>query len=423
MACALAFAAIRAASLLHVDPFLTADTGVYLEMSQRSLTDPVFWGGLRPVFVPLFYKVCASNVHGIVFGQATVGILAWIGLAGTLARRMRTPVAAMAIFATVLLFGLSDLIIRWDAVILSESLSITTTVALLASLLWLRRGDPAWKFGVVFVLVAVWMTTRESHTYLGLLLATFFVVAALYSWLSTRTVNWKYAALGVATFGCFVLNSASSDHGERWFFPFLNVTGRRVLVDSSKTQWFAAHGMPLNAAVRRMQGKWASDDDWAFYKAPDLESFRVWAHASGKNTYESFLLNHPRFLLTAPLADWQLLVASDRFVPYAPRYRGPLRGLDPLLWIASPKLLIRWSFALLILSTTLAAWKRSWLILGVPLVGSLSLLLLALLVWHGDAMEIGRHSLLTTVLQRLMLWVGSIWLIDAAVSRKRLVIE
>jgi hypothetical protein len=65
----------------------------------------------------------------------------------------------------------------------------------------------------------------------------------------------------------------------------LNVVGKRVLPPPDRTAFYQARGMPLNDALRRMTGEFASGKDLAFFNDPDLEVFPTWVRARGRRTY------------------------------------------------------------------------------------------------------------------------------------------
>lgn len=54
--------------------------------------------------------------------------------------------------------------------------------------------------------------------------------------------------------------------------------------------------MPVNQDLLEQGGRFASDDNYAFYSEP-LREFRAWAAKDGKTTYIKFLLSHFFYLI------------------------------------------------------------------------------------------------------------------------------
>src|SRR5258706_2355896 len=98
------------------------------------------------------------------------------------------------------------------------------------------------------------------------------------------------------------------DSGRRWQYPLMNVIGQRMLVDESRTAFFAANGMPTDAKVMRFRGDFAHSHGNAIFRDADMAYFRDWLDARGKATYVYFLLSHPGDSLREPLQAYRTIL-------------------------------------------------------------------------------------------------------------------
>jgi hypothetical protein len=95
----------------------------------------------RPWGVPLFYAMFGSD-HARAVGQWAVATLAWAFLAWELSRHLRTTTARAVGVAGVLGLACLNTVASWDFAILTESLSISLGVVVLAfALRWARTGS------------------------------------------------------------------------------------------------------------------------------------------------------------------------------------------------------------------------------------------------------------------------------------------
>src|SRR3990167_8350871 len=93
--------------------------------------------------------------------------------------------------------------------------------------------------------------------------------------------------------------------------------------------YFENHGMPVTDSLMARADKWSHEDDFAYYKDPDLEQFRNWLYTKGKSTYVRYLLTHPAYLISEPFHDLQHMMFStkSRLMYYAPKgFKSPLQS-------------------------------------------------------------------------------------------------
>ncbi|HEY7177032.1 MAG TPA: hypothetical protein VH442_19130, partial [Micromonosporaceae bacterium] len=189
----IAFAVGRTAILLGGRVFTTWDTFGYAYRTDQfydrgplvSFTGhaPRLWG--TPLFMVMF-----PTDHARAIGMSVVGAIAWALLALAVAGYLTRPAAKIAAVASILAVGLTPDVTNWDFSIMSEPLSISFGVLVLAALIrWLTNRSKVALVGGT--LAAAWWTFMRPE--LGLLVAFVFVTIVFVGW---RTRQWL--ALGCA---------------------------------------------------------------------------------------------------------------------------------------------------------------------------------------------------------------------------------
>jgi hypothetical protein len=274
------------------EPFWTAD---------------FFVGSGRFFLVPLFYKlafaISGPSKTSLTQAQFLLSLCAWIVLAWSFSARFGVRWLGVFSFAATLAFGLSTDIIQWDTAILSESVSTSLFVLLMA--LWVQLTDAVTigKVAGVSVLAAAWSMSREANSLLLLPLAVGIVLWAWWYKRGRRVDQIRCVALAGAFIFIAVGTFAISGSGDRWVFPLLNVIGKRVLPSPPRTTFYQNNGMPVSPRLMDMSGEFASGKDWAFYTAPELDGFRHWLMRDGKRVFAKDLVLHPIRSAREPLPD------------------------------------------------------------------------------------------------------------------------
>jgi len=422
-----AYATLRIANFSTMqEPRQWADTVSYVKKASMPLfrrgshIGPLLgilaWGlnGRSPT-VPFLYKLVGSDPWAIAGLQLGLSISCWGLLALFVARAVQVPQLKPIAFLCILLFALSDSIILWDGLLLSESISLSLMALFIGSWLWLLEGWNRQKMALMLATAFLWGFTRDTNAWVLLLIASTSAVAGSL-WRSQR--HYLLVAAILALF--FVGNEIANHWAQRWRVPFVNVIGQRVLLDPESRAYFAQLGMPLTPAVLLLSGQFAWDHDRAFFYAPALQDFRDWVSTRGKSSYLRFLLTHPHLTLGAPLQNAAaLLTPSFKDYPaagFSPILRGTLAAVfyfkeTTFLWV--------WTFGLVgAVAFAVAARKvgPTWL---VPLALILFTYPHAIIVWHGDTAEIGRHALQVGVHSRLGLWIALVFVADLFLAERR----
>jgi hypothetical protein len=395
---------------------LIGDSWSYLYGAGLDLSDPAFFSERRPWAILLVYKILGNSQSAIDLFQLSLSTLAWLWLAWTFARSLRNQWIKLTGFVMTLGLSLTPTVQLWNHTVLSESLSISLLVLILAAFVRLSQG---WKWRYLFGLIlffVLWMSFREANAYIAL-----FVAAALLLMGFVRRTFRVYWLLTFFIGGAFLVNyQFSSAYGlPRWALPMAEVITHRILPDQKYLEYFSENGMPVTPELMALSGKNANSDNYAIINTNELKKFSRWLFSDARNVYVKFLLTHPIYTITSPLVDIKALLGYDYFegfhIPnYAPALPKQVNNLFyPVswFWIYLGVSLLAAGF---ILVTNLRIKERVYWIV-------LAFLLLALpqlyLIWHGDALDVERHA----VVMNIQFHLGILWLvifyIDAVVTK------
>lgn len=134
----------------------------------------------RPWGVPVFLALFPDDQSRAV-GQWALATLVWALLAWEISRFMRTTAARLTALAAVLVFACLSTVANWDFAILSESLSITLGVLVVALLLRWRRTGRSWALWVSVAAAVWWGFTRPDIRFFLV------VIIAMLVWLVWRS--------------------------------------------------------------------------------------------------------------------------------------------------------------------------------------------------------------------------------------------
>ena len=423
------------------------DSAVFYRASRLPLTSTEFWGGSRPPATPLFYRYLASydafkdrspldarltliDDALLMYAQTLSSVAAWTLLAFACARSARTLRGRLLLFACPLFFSLIPQVALWNLVALSESLALSCFAVFVALwILFLQSKRVIWLAGIATGALA-FAATRDTHAYLLVLIAGALLGAAP---LVRRRRALSYALMLLAAWlsMTFAASSISADAGERWKFPLFNNMGQRILPDSEHLDFFREQGMPISEALLDRSGKWASSDERAFYQDPRLEDFRAWSDGHGKTAYMKFLILHPLYSIIAPVRQLPVIYLPDmgRYAHRAQSFhslRYPLvvrRALSHAT-VAFPTL---FAAVAAYVSLLYLMWRRRTIgreqrypTDSIALV-SMALISLSIphvwLAWHGDPMEIHRHTVLAVLQAYLGLALLGLFAYDSMSTR------
>lgn len=403
------FLAIQMYLGLGVSPTRTPDSAIFEEMSRGGLFGSrCALLGARPPAISLVLRLLHGDARGLVAVQWMVHCLAWTALAWNLHRAASRRIVGFALAFSTLATALSQQVHIWNFYVLSESLAISCLplVFLFAGGLFGRKTRRLSVLPLSVVLVAG-VCTRDVFAYLALALGVALFVVSAISKPKTRSGYVLLLVVSLA-FGGSVASaefSGNSAMEKRWVFPLLNVIGQRVLPDPEVTAEFARLGMPVDRVLMARANTWASSDGFAFYVDPQLARFREWVVSHGKASYQQFLIHNPRYTVGRLLENREIILHEipGGVGPYVPgNYpRAPL-------WLVKLEANLYLAGLPLFLAGVWAAWTCRRGIVGVDtwrvaLILALFVPIPVLMVvcFHGDAMEVPRHSVLCSVYVRI----------------------
>ncbi len=261
--------------------------------SPHYLVFSVTGGGSEPPTVPFFYNLVSTDPERIAL-QTLIAAIAWWSLASVVAHRVVDRRVALGVRFVLLALGIVGPIASWNSTILSESLSISLTVLLIAT--WLRYVErrTVGRAATVFVTSVLWTDARQAQIYLSALILLGAALFALRRW--REAVGWVLVlGLGAATASGLAIVDKNHYVGGG---IIADTVADRILPNPGYTQWFVDQGMPYNATIAKTAGSLYGD---ALAAIPQWEAWNV---ANGTRTYLDFLLTHPRYLLWEPLSSF-----------------------------------------------------------------------------------------------------------------------
>lgn len=366
-------------------------------------------GGDRPPLTPMVYALLGHNIRLIVVVQAVVGAACWLALAETAARLVHHRWARNTMRATILVIGLCDMVGRWDSAILSESFAISLGVLLVACVLRVVERPTRQSMALVVAAGAAWALTRELN-------ALYLVgIAAIWLVRPPRGAPQRAIPLGLAVVAVIGIAVTWSDSPNKSSLD--NIVGTRVLTTPSLKSYFHDRGMP--SSVDRLTGRLGDHHNPAdsYRVDPDLAGYRAWAAKHGRITYVRYMLTHPGWALTTPFRSPDMLNGPSTNPPLD-GYGGP--GYQSLLPAELQRILFTNRNAPLFIQALAVAGllvivmmrgdkTRAWVL---PAAIAALALPHALAAWHGDTLEVGRHSLAAAVQLRLGLVMTAVILAD-----------
>ncbi len=397
---------------------MLGDSSSYLYGAGLSLNDPAFFSERRPWGILLIYKLLGGSQAAIEVFQLGLSTVVWLSLAWTFIRSLRQRWSGLIAYLTILGFSLTPAVQVWNHAVLSESLSISLLVLLLALLIGLFQQ---WRWKVLFMTCLVcgmWMSIHEANTYIGLLLAVGFLVFGIARphmrafWLLTFFV-------GVV----FTINTQlSAAYGlPRWALPVAEVITKRILPNQAYLEFFSAHGMPVTPDLMAFSGRWANSDNYAIINSDPLKKFSFWLFRDGRSVYTQFLLSHPFYTLASPLKEIDLLLAGNYLNSFPiPGYSPALPGLINEFFYPESWFWLYLCIALALTGAHLFAQRkaRNRVLWAVFLFFLLSVPNLYL-AWHADALDVVRHAAIANVQYHLGLWLMLLFYLDLFTTNGR----
>jgi hypothetical protein len=405
-----AFAFLRVLAV-RTTPLLYHDTDEYRRLQ--------FLGGRRPWTVPLFFWFMPSDQWRIV-EQALISAVAWVTVALVVAAAIDDRWIRRATIATFLAVGLTTQITNWDTAILSDSITISLTVLLIASWIAVYRAPGRWSVVGVLAATTLWTFSRELHLYITAAVAVLVAVVVVVRRLRSA---WRIVAVGLVLISGLAVAQSRSNQNTA-VENLAGVIGARVLPDRNVRQWFVDAGMP--AMPQLAVGQFHPDKE--LLALPD---FNRWARGSGWWVFGRYLLTHPRAAIPGPYGE--LLEERPTYADEPPGNAVLLSPAEaygrsrPVLPAGIENVLFNpgrtgslLTFAAVALGGTLILRSRT----GpdrrrhIPIIAIVVALAYVALAWHGSVYEPGRHAMPAAAAVRVGLFALLAVIADGAVSSR-----
>ena len=411
---AIGYAVLRMATVGRWQAVAMRDTFVYERLSKLPVFSRGFLAGIHPPVEPFLMKLTGTgSLHTIAMTQAAIATVAWLCLAVAVGISVRHRWLRVVAIALVLTLSLSDRVVQWDGAALTESISVSLFVMLVAGILVLVQR---WRWVIAVPTIAVallWGMTRDANSFV--LATTAVAIAGL---IVVRRLPRSWLALVAVCLVAFIGANWSANAARRWQHGFYDVIGQRVLTSASRTGFFRDRGMPTPPELLRLAGKFDSLHNFPFERDPELASFRRWVHRHGRQTYGEYLASHPGWALSGPFSRMHLrltvLAPLDVYEPTNFHHAVP-RLIQVLVFPLNAAIFYT-EVTLIFLVGLAMAWKRPSSLLSVSIAVVVLATVNAFVSWHADANEISRHMLGANVALRLGTWTLLVAVLDGLLS-------
>ena len=410
---------------LGVKPVRTPDSAIFSSMAtEHSIFSRNMLAGARPPLTSFVLRTVVGVGGGdrlFVVVQWLFHIVAWSALSAFVYARSRYRLTGIILATWVLSTALLPQVHIWNFFVLSESIFLSCLPLLFLGLFLLFRGDVRRRSSLFLAAVlAAGVLARDLGAYLALSIGISVFVATV---LVKSNRRKPYLLLATATIG-FVFTAFTADIGgpkatdKRWIFPFFNVIAQRILPDTSLQAEFSRRGMPVSESLKLRANTWASSDGFAFFNDPELASFRDWSTSRGSAVYRSFLLANPGFSI-GRLMENRRTILHEIPAGLAGYYPDGYPGISEQVFKIEARLL--WWALPFVLALMIALWQRrngvlpddKWRLASV-LATFLPVPVLMFVSYHGDAMEVSRHSVPTSVYLRLWFVCAAFLVLDTS---------
>ncbi len=384
------------------------DSKAYEAVAARPLWSHGFWWGQRPPVTPLLIKAFGTG-SGLLSAQALLGAAAWGTLAWTVGRMVEPGWRRLTATWLVLGFATALPITMWNRSMLSESVSLSLLVVLVAGLLGTARRA-TWPRVLATSATALALAgARDAGVWTVVLLGTAVAALALARTWSPGRATVRAGALaacllvvaGGAEWGTLASHRTTQDAAHVFFV--------RVFPFPARVAWFAGHGMPEQRRIDQLADTTTAEPGTAkvVYVAPGDPAFRpleAWLTTDGTGAYLEWLATHPWYVVTEPLVrpERSYNFARGSLAFYAPAHDDMASPLASVTW---PPLV---GLALLgALAVGLAVRDRAWRLPSWRMVVVVAAVGLAAVViaWNADGQEVTRHTVEGFAEVRLGAWI------------------
>ena len=390
------FVVLRIVAVANVPVVVSTDTPSYEDLN--------FLGDATRLWVvPLLWKLTPDAT----WTHVGLGIAAWLTLAVVTFNVMRDRRVAIVGYLTILILGLCVPMIEWDRALLSESVSLSSLLFVVAAILLLADRYSRPRAAFLIVVLTTWVFARHADALLFVVVAPPVIIALLLTRRRELVVGLALPLVLLAGWTAFALPRENSI----WKYNAVGVIQNRVLTDSAATAFFRDRGMPNTALIRSQADepfRWRSP----LLKHPPL---RAWVNSDFRRTYIEYLATHPFGTVRRPLGDFGAATLNQAGYT-APRRVLPV-AVHKAVWSSRNGLVLLTILALtsVLLATRAQVTSRGmWIaVAGVGVAG-----LWGIMIWHQAATELTRLFAPVSLLLHVSLVLMLLFAVDG-LSRKR----
>jgi len=379
----------------------TNDTDSYVNTANAPLFSTGFFSGMRPITVPLLYKIFTPpggydtsirsepsigklpglrelpGFSNIAFAQSIISVLCWMALAISLYMKLENRWLKYVSVSLVLLSACQPEIVSWDHVMMAESLSYSLFALLIAFSLPLFdisffRDETApkykkWLAAGFLLTLFFWVNTRDTNIYFLEITNISLIIGLAISYVGSKFK--KISRLGVTVLVVSSLIVIFQQAGARGSTRLVN-----PLINN-----LTANVFPYSTRVEFMHDKWGmpntpeiiSNRASANYSTiTGNKEFVRWVQKNGLSAYTDFMINTPEWTV-------QMLINSfsDTFGYYKQPYYDPSTvklTVDPkqltrlINWSSSDLIVISLFLTLLAIGKNLKQKQTTlWPVLGM----------------------------------------------------------
>jgi hypothetical protein len=394
------------------------DSALYLSAAHAPVWSRRFLAGPGAFMFPLLAKLCLRNLRAIVLVQTLVAVGAWSFLASVASGIMRSTVARWVALLGILGLGLAPGVMQWNAMITTESLSMSTLCVVIAcGIRLVQRGtwrELAWFLAAL----AAFAFTRDTNALVVGAIGVLALGFTLRSELRARASAIAFAGIALAL-GAMALSNAAEP--PRWYWPMAETTAVRLLADPEATRYLVDHDFPWDAQMATLPQRYIYLYD-EVRTGSSFTAFRTWVDRDARRVYLRFLASHPGWALREPFNERDALFAVRDVEVYGRVYGnrpgGPFAAVGSVAAPRSPAVVELWAAASAVALVVLAGRRRVRRSLAAAL-GLIGVLAVAgyYAAWYGDALELNRHALSAAVQLLVACWIVTALVVDAVADR------
>ena len=311
-----------------------------------------------------------------------------------------TDIRKKAVMILSLGLGCVPNVTRWDSMIMSESLSISTGILFLGSLFWLTEAfGKRWKPApaICTALTALlFSVSRDSAVWT---VVPVIVIILLITKLRERRSIPLILSGALAPLSFFLLLNT----GDRWVYSFENVLFTRILRDPQGEAMLKEADMPFPSGIEELYGTEHLMTS-PLFNSEEYAPLRTWIRENGLKTYIRYMLRNPSETLRMTWYEGFESYAFEKvdytFTPFGFKQLLP----DPIVKLFSCDLP-----GVIIIGLGLAGIFFGFLHPGgdryaFPVLFVLSAYLLCTAAFIADSYELDRHMMTTILMMKASAW-------------------